>query len=92
MDNISELCRSYLPEVNLLDFLLDCPFLMELREYIDIYGSVPEFILHHEVIWPLPSDFVPRNIIGDDTAKSLKSEAGFKGQFKESEDDVESTE
>ncbi|KAK6632659.1 hypothetical protein RUM43_013427 [Polyplax serrata] len=86
MDNISELCRHYLPEVNLLDFLLSCPALIDLREYIETYGSVPDFSLYRETIWPLPSDFVPKNILGDEVVKALMStEASTKVQEEEEE-------
>ncbi|EEB14096.1 hypothetical protein Phum_PHUM280640 [Pediculus humanus corporis] len=84
LDNISELCRSNLPEFNLLDFLLDCPVLVDLKEYIEMYGSVPDYTSYSESIWPLSSDFVPRNILSDTKPKTLIT--ADNDNFKESEE------
>lgn len=71
IDNISELCLNYLPEFILLDFLLTSPALIDLCDYVKIYGSVPEVKSYQEIIWPAPEDFVPYDVIGEDKSKQL---------------------
>lgn len=88
MDNISDLCRHYLPEVNLLEFLLESPALSDLRDYIQTYGKVPEYSFYHELVWPLPSSFVPRNII-EDNMKQHSSTVQTDSRSKVVEDTVE---
>lgn len=71
IDNISDLCLSSLPEFILLDFLLESPALVDLKDYVQIYGSVPEVKSYSEMIWPAADDFVPYDIIGEDKSKKL---------------------
>lgn len=71
IDNISELCLAHLPEFILLDFLLQSPALIDLRDYVRLYGSVPDVKPYQEMIWPAPDDFVPYDIIGEDRSKKL---------------------
>lgn len=57
-----ELLKAYYPEINLLQFLVQTRFLMNLEDYINIYGCpvVPD--TYQDEVWPIPSTMVPYTI------------------------------
>ncbi|XP_049874404.1 uncharacterized protein LOC126372621 isoform X2 [Pectinophora gossypiella] len=51
-----------LPEVALLDFLLQSPFTIELHEVSSFHRRVDDYVFYFEQVWPLPTAFTPRHL------------------------------
>ncbi|XP_075979112.1 testis-expressed protein 47-like [Anticarsia gemmatalis] len=51
-----------LPEVALVDFLLQSPHLLELREIARLHRRVDDYRFYFEEVWPLPTHFTPRHL------------------------------
>ncbi|PZC84290.1 uncharacterized protein LOC110370233 [Helicoverpa armigera] len=49
-----------LPEVALLDFLLQSPHILPLRETAALHRHVDDYRYYFEDVWPLPTHFTPR--------------------------------
>ncbi|XP_022830173.1 testis-expressed protein 47-like [Spodoptera litura] len=49
-----------LPEVALIDFLLQSPHILPLRETAALHRRVDDFKFYFEEVWPLPTQFTPR--------------------------------
>lgn len=89
LDNISEVCQNYLPEANLLDFLLSSPALLDVSDFLSSYGTVPEVQFFEDLVWPIPTDFVPYNIVGKDRSKVLMYTPKDKEEEKKAEEPQE---
>ncbi|KAL0270874.1 UNVERIFIED_CONTAM: hypothetical protein PYX00_008146 [Menopon gallinae] len=89
LDNISEVCQQHLPEANLLDFLLSSPALLDVSEFLSSYGTAPEVQFMEELVWPIPTDFVPYNIVGRDKSKVLMIRMNSDGKEYDKKDQKE---
>ncbi|KAL0872048.1 hypothetical protein ABMA27_004483 [Loxostege sticticalis] len=49
-----------LPEVALLDYLLQSPHILDLRHIVYLHRRVDDYIFYFEWVWPLPTHFTPR--------------------------------
>ncbi|CAH2981237.1 unnamed protein product [Chilo suppressalis] len=49
-----------LPEVGLLDFLLQSPHVLDLRYVAHFHRRVDDYVFYFESVWPLPTHFTPR--------------------------------
>ncbi|XP_050672128.1 uncharacterized protein LOC126970324 [Leptidea sinapis] len=49
-----------LPEVALLDFLLQSPYVLDLRHVLHLHRRVDDYAFYFERVWPLPTHFTPR--------------------------------
>ncbi|KAL1488453.1 hypothetical protein ABEB36_014924 [Hypothenemus hampei] len=54
--------KLFLPEYELLDFIIHSNFTMNLKEYFGIYGVVPMRTIYKDKIWPVPHDFIPYDV------------------------------
>ncbi|XP_046968959.1 uncharacterized protein LOC124536457 [Vanessa cardui] len=49
-----------LPEVALLDYLLQSRFILDLRHVVHLHRRVDDYAFYFENVWPLPTHFTPR--------------------------------
>ncbi|XP_072947240.1 testis-expressed protein 47-like [Epargyreus clarus] len=49
-----------LPEVALLDFLLQSQHILDLRHVVHLHRRVDDYVFYFEQVWPLPTQFTPR--------------------------------
>ncbi|XP_038206255.1 testis-expressed protein 47-like [Zerene cesonia] len=49
-----------LPEVTLLDYLLQSQHILDLRHVVHLHRRVDDYAFYFEKVWPLPSHFTPR--------------------------------
>ncbi|KAM3966451.1 uncharacterized protein ACR2FA_012758 [Aphomia sociella] len=49
-----------LPEVALLDFLLQSQYILDLRHVAHLHRRVDDYCFYFENVWPLPTHFTPR--------------------------------
>ncbi|XP_050351901.1 uncharacterized protein LOC126774418 [Nymphalis io] len=49
-----------LPEVGLLDYLLQSRFILDLRHVVHLHRRVNDYAFYFENVWPLPTHFTPR--------------------------------
>ncbi|KPJ14285.1 hypothetical protein RR48_05263 [Papilio machaon] len=49
-----------LPEVTLLDFLLESRYILDLRRTAHLHRRVDDYVFYFENVWPLPTHFTPR--------------------------------
>ncbi|XP_013140108.1 PREDICTED: uncharacterized protein C7orf62 homolog [Papilio polytes] len=49
-----------LPEVTLLDFLLESRYILDLRRTAHMHRRVDDYVFYFENVWPLPTHFTPR--------------------------------
>ncbi|CAK1556166.1 unnamed protein product [Leptosia nina] len=49
-----------LPEVALLDFLLQSQHILDLRQIVHLHRRVDDYAFYFEKVWPLPTHFTPR--------------------------------
>ncbi|XP_068618700.1 testis-expressed protein 47-like [Battus philenor] len=49
-----------LPELTLLDFLLESPHILDLRRTIHLHRRVDDYVFYFEKVWPLPTHYTPR--------------------------------
>ncbi|XP_063827770.1 uncharacterized protein LOC135077142 [Ostrinia nubilalis] len=49
-----------LPEVALLDFLMQSPHILDLRHVVHLHRRVDDYVFYFEMVWPLPTHFTPR--------------------------------
>ncbi|CAG9793787.1 unnamed protein product [Diatraea saccharalis] len=49
-----------LPEVALLDYLLQSPHVLDLRQVVHLHRRVDDYIFYFECVWPLPTHYTPR--------------------------------
>ncbi|CAH2039736.1 unnamed protein product, partial [Iphiclides podalirius] len=49
-----------LPEVTLLDFLLESQHILELRRVLNFHRRVDDYVYYFENVWPLPTHYTPR--------------------------------
>ncbi|CAH1112622.1 unnamed protein product [Psylliodes chrysocephalus] len=54
--------KGFLPEIEQLDFLLECDFPPNLEEYKMAYGVFVIKKSYKENVWPIPSDFIPYDV------------------------------
>lgn len=54
--------QKILPEVSLLDYVLQVDHLMTMDTFFSLFESVPSFEHYDEKVWPIPYDFTPNNI------------------------------
>lgn len=54
--------QKLLPEVSLLDYVLQIDHLMTIDKFFSLFESVPAFEHYDEKVWPIPYDFTPNNI------------------------------
>ncbi|XP_026464445.1 testis-expressed protein 47-like [Ctenocephalides felis] len=62
ISTVSEKCSSFLPEIVLIEFLLDHDDIPELREHAGLYKIIDFPKSFEESVWPIPTDFVPYNV------------------------------
>ncbi|KAL3274616.1 hypothetical protein HHI36_015997 [Cryptolaemus montrouzieri] len=57
-----DVLKSYFPEINLLQFLVQTRYLKNLVEYVNVYGNpvVPD--TYQDEVWPIPTTMVPYSI------------------------------
>lgn len=58
---MSEL-KKILPEVALIDYVLETEQLLTFDECIKIFEYIPEYVYYHDLVWPIPYDFTPDNV------------------------------
>lgn len=51
-----------LPEVSLIEYVLQTEQLMAFHEFESLYGLIPTYEYYDEGVWPVPSDFTPENV------------------------------
>ncbi|XP_053606451.1 uncharacterized protein LOC128672938 [Plodia interpunctella] len=49
-----------LPEVALLDFLMQSPYIFDLRQFAHMHRRVDHYTFYFESVWPLPTHYTPR--------------------------------
>lgn len=54
--------QKLLPEVSLMDYVLQLDQLMTVEHFCDLILYVPPFEHYDEKVWPIPFDFTPNNI------------------------------
>lgn len=54
--------QQLLPEVAILDYVLQIDHLMTLDTFLALFESIPAFDHYDEKVWPIPYDFTPNNI------------------------------
>ncbi|XP_074029656.1 uncharacterized protein isoform X1 [Leptinotarsa decemlineata] len=54
--------RAFLPEVEVVNFIIISTFTQTLSDYYAIYGIVPQRDIYKDKVWPVPSDFVPYDV------------------------------
>ncbi|CAG9769020.1 unnamed protein product [Ceutorhynchus assimilis] len=54
--------KSFLPEYELLDFIIESSFTMPLKEYYEYYNFVPMRDIYKDKVWPVPHDFIPYDV------------------------------
>lgn len=54
--------QKLLPEVALIEYVLQVDLLMTLKQFLDIFEFIPPFEHYDEKVWPIPYDFTPDNI------------------------------
>lgn len=50
------------PEISLLEYVLQINHLMTVENFFSLFDSVPAFEHYDEKVWPIPYDFTPNNI------------------------------
>ncbi|XP_048519004.1 uncharacterized protein LOC125503117 [Dendroctonus ponderosae] len=59
---VADAHRFFLPEYELLDFVVQSSFTMPLQEYSELYGVVPMRDIYKDRVWPVPHDFIPYDV------------------------------
>ncbi|CAH1156140.1 unnamed protein product [Phaedon cochleariae] len=59
---VSNPYRSTLPEIEVLNFIINSNFTQHLSDYYSKYGVVPQRDIYKDKVWPVPSDFIPYDI------------------------------
>ncbi|KDR23565.1 testis-expressed protein 47-like isoform X2 [Zootermopsis nevadensis] len=59
IDHLSQTVPTYLPEIDLLTFLLGSKVLLDLRKYMNIYFIIVTRKSYQESIWPIQAELVP---------------------------------
>ncbi|XP_060527577.1 uncharacterized protein LOC132702803 isoform X2 [Cylas formicarius] len=54
--------KIYLPEYELLEFVIKTDFTMRLQDYYNVYGVVPMRDIYKDRVWPVPHDFIPYDV------------------------------
>ncbi|VEN51300.1 unnamed protein product [Callosobruchus maculatus] len=54
--------RSYLPEREVLQFLLESDFTMPLKEYHELYFTIPQREVYKDKVWPTAGDLIPFDV------------------------------
>ncbi|XP_060802436.1 uncharacterized protein LOC106134906 [Amyelois transitella] len=51
-----------LPEVALLDFLIQSQYIFDLRQFAYMHRRVDDYCFYFESVWPLPTHYTPRHL------------------------------
>ncbi|XP_050305255.1 uncharacterized protein LOC126742573 [Anthonomus grandis grandis] len=54
--------KLFLPEYELLEFVINSKFTMSLHSYYGLYGVVPMREIYKDKVWPVPSSFIPYDV------------------------------
>ncbi|XP_065162036.1 uncharacterized protein [Atheta coriaria] len=54
--------QNVIPELQLIEFLVETPHTLDMNEYRKCYGSVPSLFTYMDFAWPVATDFIPRNV------------------------------
>ncbi|XP_066246787.1 uncharacterized protein [Euwallacea similis] len=54
--------KNFLPEYELLDFVIKSNFTIFLQEYFQLYRIIPMRDIYKDKVWPIPHDFIPFDI------------------------------
>ncbi|XP_066151884.1 uncharacterized protein [Euwallacea fornicatus] len=54
--------ENFLPEYELLDFVINSSFTLFLQDYFQLYGIIPMRDIYKDKVWPVPHDFIPYDI------------------------------
>ncbi|XP_050507444.1 uncharacterized protein LOC114340864 [Diabrotica virgifera virgifera] len=51
-----------LPELELVNFILGSNYVMNIVDYFNLYGVVPQRDIYKDKIWPIAADFIPYDV------------------------------
>ncbi|XP_023713042.1 testis-expressed protein 47 [Cryptotermes secundus] len=71
IDRLSETVPTCLPESVLLNFVLQCKSLPNLRKYMNAHCTISTSESYQETVWPIPGELVPLNLLDTEDHKFL---------------------
>ncbi|CAG9865097.1 unnamed protein product [Phyllotreta striolata] len=83
--------RDFLPERELLDYLIDSPYTQDLKTYMNIGGRIVPVVEDSDLVWPIPMENVQYDIYkdGDDTGAMVTLQGGQQVTVSDKIDDEE---
>lgn len=61
-NNLGDDVVKVLPEVALIEYVLNIEQLLTINEFGELFDFIPQFQYYDELVWPVPFDFTPDNV------------------------------
>lgn len=60
--NLGDDMVKLLPEVALIEYVLNIEQLLTIIEFGELFDFIPQFQYYEELVWPIPFDYTPNNV------------------------------
>ncbi|CAG9860592.1 unnamed protein product [Phyllotreta striolata] len=89
LGNLHSPFRDYLPERELLDYLIDSPYTQNLSRYLEFGGSITQVGEYSDKVWPVPEENIQYDVFEKDYDKmfTMTSQMGEQKEEEKSDDD-----
>lgn len=61
-NNLGDDIVKLLPEVALIEYVLNIEQLLTITEFGELFDFIPQFEYYDELVWPIPFDYTPDNV------------------------------
>lgn len=52
----------FIPQIDLIDFVLNIDLLQNLSDFSKLYGNIPDHYNYNDHVWPIPQDLTPNHV------------------------------